>query len=426
MKRLGIGLAILIAVLLIINGAYSWYTGRQLEQRLAKLRAAGEPTTFAELAPKPIPSEQDAAVHLQRLAPRLKAFEKEYVEFFDRTPLGKSFSEREEQGKPPTSEQIVAIREILSRYPELPQAIDEASRREGYASQIDYTVADSHVIEEVMSTASGRRTPARFLRWKIRVLLDDGKRDEALRMGLVILRLARHYDGEPALVNGLVACGVRYAAVDSLNLVLCSEPLSPEVRQQLDQELALHDDPAWIQHVMKTERVINLSASRSQFSEAWWLPWYERGLEIDMIDFHQRLLPAISQPWYKARNGIRNINTGAFSYSTPVSGASLALLEPAIESAGVSFNLNTAMLRCLRIRNSLTAYAQDNGHEAEGFDDVDLAAAAILDPFSGKPLRLKWTDEGWVVYTVFMNGTDDGGDFKDQADWGLGPAGYVP
>ncbi len=51
MKRLAIGLVILIAVLLIINAAYSWHMGRQLEQRLAKLRAAGEPTSFAVLAP---------------------------------------------------------------------------------------------------------------------------------------------------------------------------------------------------------------------------------------------------------------------------------------------------------------------------------------------------------------------------------------
>ena len=79
----------------------------------------------------------------------------------------------------------------------------------------------------------------------------------------MILRLARHYDREPALVNGLVAIAVRDAAADSLNLVLRAGPISAEVRQQLDQELAFHEDPTWIQHVMKTERVINLSASRS-------------------------------------------------------------------------------------------------------------------------------------------------------------------
>lgn len=431
MKRLAIGLAVLIAVLLIFNAAYSWHTGRQLEQRLARLRAAGELTTFAELAPDPIPPEQDAAVHLQRLAPRLKAFEKEYVVFFDKTPLGKSFSERKERGEPPTPEQIAAIREILSHYPDLPQAIDEASRCEGYASQLDYSVAEvaansnSPVLEELMSSMNGRRTPARFLLWKITVLLTEGKQDDALRAGLVILRLARHYDNEPALVNGLVACAVRNVAADSLGLVLQAGPISAEVRKQLDKELARQEDPAWIQQVMKTERVVNLSLSRSLFAEAWWLPWMGRGLEVDTLDFYQRLLPAFSQPWYKSRDEIRSLNTD-ISYSTPVSGSLITLLEPALESACVSFNRSTAMLRCLRILNKLTAYDQVNGYEAEGLDDLDLPDTTKLDPFSGLPLQLKRTDAGWVVYSVFINGIDEDGSFKDQADCGLGPAGYAP
>ena len=424
MKRLGIGLAILAAVLLIINGTYSWNTGRQLEQRLAKLRAAGQPTSFADLAPKPIPPEQDAAVHLRRLARQLQSFANEYVEFFEKTPLGKPFSEREDRGEPPTPDQVDAIRKILTHYPDLSQAIDEASRCEGYASEIDYDVADSLVIEELMSTASGRRTPARFLRWKITVLLAEERQEEALGMGMVILRLARHYDREPALVNGLIAIAVRYVAADSLNMVLRSGPISAEVRQQLDQELGLHEDSTWIQHVMKTERVINLSASRNIFSQAWWLPWMERGLEVDMLDYHQRLLSVISQPWHKSRDEIRSLNLD-ISHSTPISGTLTTLLTPAIEFAYDAFNRSTATLRCLRIVNKVTAYAQTNGREVEGLHDLDLPNAAKLDPFSGEPLKLKWTDEGWVVYTVFKNRTDDDGDFRDQADWGLGPAGFA-
>ncbi|NOY29725.1 MAG: hypothetical protein GXP28_05980 [Planctomycetes bacterium] len=435
MKRLAIGFAILVAMLLIVNGAYSWHTGRQLEQRLAKLRAAGEPTTFAELAPKPIPPEQDAAIHLQRLAPQLKAFAKEHVDFLDRTPLGKSFSERD-RGEPPTSEQIAAIREILSHYPDLPQAIDEASRCEEYASQIDYTVADcaadrcvaghcssSPVLDALMSSTNDRRTPGRFLRWNAIVLLTEGKQDEALKTGLVTLRLARHYDREPALVNGLIACAVRGASAHSLNLVLRSGPLSAEVRQQLDEELARHENPTRVLHVMKTERVINLSASRSLFVQAWWLPWIERGLLVDTIDYYERLLPVISQPWHESHKQIHRLNAEV-SYLTNVSGALIGLLTSTIEAAREAFDRATATLRCLRILNALTAFAQANGHEAEGLDDLDLPEAAKIDPFSGKPLRLKWTDDGWVVYSVFKNGTDDDGDFKDQADWGLGPTGY--
>ncbi len=433
MKRLAIGFAFLVAALLIINAAYSWHLGRQLESRLAILRAASEPTTFAELAPSPIPPEQDAAVHLQRLAPQLKAFTKEYVNFFDRTPLGKSFSENDE---PPTPEQIAAIREILSHYPDLAHSLDVASRCTGYASQIDYSVAEcsagacsadgcspSPVLEELMRSTDGRRTPYRFLRWEILVLLADGKQKKAVEIGMVILRLARHLDNEPALISGLIACAVRGVAVDSLDLALRAGPVSDDVHQQLDDELALHDDPEWIRSAMKSERVISLSISRRMFSAAWWLPWIASGVEVDMFDAYQRLIPAISQPWYLAKSKIQNLNAGV-SYSTPMSGALITLLEPSLEAAGVAFNRTTAELRCLRILNKLAAYAQAHGREAEGLDDLDLPDAAKIDPFSGKPLKLKWTDNGWVVYTVFKNGIDDGGNFKDQEDWGIGPAGH--
>ena len=349
---------------MIANVVYSWRIGQQLDQRLTNLRAAGEPTSFAELAPKPIPPEQDAAVHLQRLAPQLKAFAKEHVVFFDKTPKGNSIREREDRGEPPTPEQIAAIREILSHYPDLPQALDEASQCEGYTSRIDFTVADPKMMNELMSTANGRRTPARFLRWRIKVLLAEGKQEDALKAGLVILRLARHYDGEPALVNGLIAMAVRYMAADSLNLVLRAGPISKQLRKELDQELALHDDPQWIGRVMKTERAANVSASKSMFGQAWWMPWMEKGLQVDMIDYHERLLPVITQPWHESHKQIHRVSTNA-SHSTFISRTMLELLTPAIQAAHDAFNRNTATLRCLRIVNALTAYAQENGQEAE-------------------------------------------------------------
>ncbi len=422
MKRLAIGFAILVAVLLIVNATYSWHIGRQLDGRLAKLRAAGEPTSFAELAPKPIPPEQDAAVHLQRCHTELESFASAEGRFSS-TPVGLAIDERMDQGKEPTKEQMVAIRDLVGNYPTLQHSLEQAAACKGYASQIDFTVADSQLMEEIISSAGSRRTPSRFLRWKITILLAEGKQEEALRIGLVMLRLARLYGNEPVLVNGLVSIAIRGMAVNDLNLVLRAGPLSEELRKELDQELALHDDPKWIQHVMKTERAVNLSLSKSLFAEAWWLPWLARGLEVDTIDYHERLLPIITQPWHKSHTLIQSLNTDG-SYSTYVSGTLIGLLTPAIDAASEAFNRNTALLRCLRILNELTAYAQANGQEAEGLDDLDLPDAAKRDPFSCQPLRLKWTDEGWVVYTVFKNGTDDGGDFEDQADWGLGPAGY--
>jgi len=424
-KRIGVGLAILFSLLLILNAAYSWHTGRQLRQRLDKLQAAGEPISFAELAPEPLPPEQDAAVQLERLVPQLESFSTEYNEFLTNTPMGESFSERQQRGESPTPEEVDAIRAILSNYPELPQAIEDAALCEGYTSQLDYDVPDSAVLTELISGAGDRRMFVRLLSWRIIVLLADNKPEEALEAGIAMLRLSRHLDREPALINGLVALAVRSSAVDSLNTVLRAGHISPDMRAGLHLELALHEDPARIRHVMTTERAINLTVSRDLFSRTWLLPWLESITEIAMLDYHESLFPAIQRPWHESHAAVARSRAEAEN-TTSISGIAVLLLGPAIDSAYVAWNRNTVELRCLRILNALTAFAQDNGREAEGLDDLGLSDAETLDPFSGKPLKLKRSDGGWVVYSVASNGEDDGGRFEDNADYGLAPAGYAP
>src|SRR5687767_8520156 len=45
---------------------------RDLNAHVAALRARGEPVTFADLAPPPIPDDQNAAFHLKRAAAALR------------------------------------------------------------------------------------------------------------------------------------------------------------------------------------------------------------------------------------------------------------------------------------------------------------------------------------------------------------------
>ena len=75
----------------------------------------------------------------------------------------------------------------------------------------------------------------------------------------------------------------------------------------------------------------------------------------------------------------------------------------------------------LRAFNALQAYAENNGREASGLADLDLPPEATIDPFSGQPLIVKHTDKGWRIYSVGEDGVDDGGAFKDNKDYGLGP-----
>jgi hypothetical protein len=72
----------------------------------------------------------------------------------------------------------------------------------------------------------------------------------------------------------------------------------------------------------------------------------------------------------------------------------------------------------------LGAYENAHGTEARGLEDLSLPNEATIDPFTGTPLILRKSPDGWVIYTVMENGIDDGGKFKDLKDYGLAPPGF--
>jgi hypothetical protein len=69
----------------------------------------------------------------------------------------------------------------------------------------------------------------------------------------------------------------------------------------------------------------------------------------------------------------------------------------------------------------LRQFAENHDRDAKGLAELGLPQAATIDPYSGQPLKLKRTDEGWLVYSVMDNGVDDRGDFIGRMDYGVGP-----
>ena len=115
-QRVAICLVGLVAVGLIVNGILAWRANSQLQARVTEIRAAGEPASIAELAPAPVPDNENAAVILERIAPRVDAFSKEYAGFSN-SPFGMKYDEAEDRGEPATKDQIDAIRVDLEQIP---------------------------------------------------------------------------------------------------------------------------------------------------------------------------------------------------------------------------------------------------------------------------------------------------------------------
>jgi hypothetical protein len=80
---------------------------------------------------------------------------------------------------------------------------------------------------------------------------------------------------------------------------------------------------------------------------------------------------------------------------------------------------DVAESRCLRV---VSAWRRSHAAEPT-LEKLGLPREAITDPYIGEPLKVVEKPEGWLIYTVGPNLTDDGGAISPPLfqDVGLGP-----
>jgi len=415
LKRLSLGLLGLIAVLLLIGLVLNVWANTRLEAKLQKLRNEGAPTCIADLAPEPIPDAQNAAAHLRDMKSELKRFEKAMVQFEERTPIGKAYvlHTTKYENALPTGEQAAAMQAILDDFPALFLAVDQLMACDQYASLLDYSLDQPHFVEEILSTMT-IRSVTRLLAWKMQVLVVQGELEQAVEAGLQLLRLTRLFDEEPMLINSLVSIACRYVTAFRLNQVLQSGLISAKLRAALDTELALHDDPQRFVKTLLTERAGSLDAIESWKIAPVPIHWHFTFWQSEMVDWFDEQFALAELPWYQSHGQFGEVDETKYSDI-------MQLMAPATQAAQDAFHRNIALLRCLRILNAAGVFHDQHGRQPTTLADLDLPVKATIDPFNGKPLVFRRAETGWLIYTVYRNGVDDGGDFEKQEDWGLAP-----
>src|SRR5262249_35971390 len=158
----------------------------RLDQMIARLRTEGAPASLTDLAPRPVAREANAAAYLQQIAPDLKDFDAQY----SASALLMSLDEH----KPLNAEQVLAMKAILQAHPAILPTIAKAAECEHYASLVDYSQPARQFLDATLDVAQGFRRPARFIGWKMAVLTAEGDADEAVRLGVQMLRITRLYD----------------------------------------------------------------------------------------------------------------------------------------------------------------------------------------------------------------------------------------
>jgi hypothetical protein len=418
-KRIAIGIGVAIGLLLIVNGILAWTAQRRLDQKIAELRDSGEKASLADLAPKPVPPQRNAAAFLQEIAPQLKDFEARYSHFYA-TRLGASLDDESLA----TAEQRTAMKAILDAFPAILPTLSKAAACDRYASLIDYSPPASQVLESVLKEAQAFRTPARFVGWKMAVSMADGKSDEAIPVGVRMLRITRLYDQEPTLMSHLVCVAVRGIIFDSMNKALRRNEISRSVRAELDAELALHDSFEPVKSALGNERAVGIGLVAEQTGGIamlfrWPLMNWMLG-ELDAEDQAYRLsglpLEQIRPQWDPTSKQVTMPNLASIRSR---------LITPAIEANFVAEFRTLVQCRCLRVVNALGEYRPRTGKDVVSIEQLSLPREAIIDPCTGKSLRMTKTNAGWIVYSVYRNGEDDGGKYHpNDGPWGFGPPGY--
>ncbi|MEX0641644.1 MAG: hypothetical protein WD468_03035 [Pirellulales bacterium] len=414
MKLTTLGLLGTVGVALIWLAVANAAADSKVEKKLAELREAGQPISLAALARKPIPPESNAATYLRRAAEELAAIEKAIESALDGTS-------QQEQAEFYRFRATAAVQKTLqSAFASFPNAVpllEKAAERPDYDPQLDYSKGPGEFLDHFCELSQDVRQPIRVLNYRVVMLQMEGKRDEAFQTCMTMFRLIRHLEHRPMLISLLVSLAVRGVAISAADNVLRSGPLPPSAYDALEAELARHDLAAAWQEALRTERAFGID----QFGEYRTTNGYGK-LPIgkkDLASYLELLEAAIQNaplPYSdeQAQARIRAI--------LDRSGALTKLFSPALQATSQAAARTAAKLRSLRVLNAILRRQQAGRMDEPKLADLGLPAEATTDPFSGDPLVLKKTADGWLIYSVGTDLKDDGGQIDDGVtDVGLAP-----
>jgi hypothetical protein len=266
-----------------------------------------------------------------------------------------------------------------------------------------------------------------------------GDNHEAIRCVHGILHTAASIRDEPTLISQLIRAAGRRVAVNKANRILAlgvpDEELA-ELQDHFDRErkedlmaVAIRGERAMFHRFCQ-----NIEAGKLNMFEA-----LDRGGgPVERSDFHNwRYKPHVS---YNHALGLRLCNQ-ALEISKLTWGARQAAMDglpmPAHERETAMFHLlftqlmsdrsvfsgiqaaavrDQALLRCAVVGIACERYRLEYQEWPATLETIprDLLSELPDDPYSGKPLRYRHTEDGVVVYSVGPNLADDGGDLEER------------
>jgi len=409
-------LAIALTVAFALHAMTFWNLDLAIRQQLAVARAEAGALALS-VAPARLPDRDNAAlVYMQ-------AFEAMGIENDTWPKQWDEWRTGIEQGTLDPNDPVLS--DFLRRQTPALILLREASDKPGCYFDRDYGRPG---IDMLLPYLQPMRCAARLLAVDARVKAAGGDIGGALSDVNAMFAIAEHVGSDSILVSTLVAAAIDATASDTLSVVLVSGEAS-------EQDLAqLHVDPSlsyrrMFERSIRMEEAFGLlifcdaATGRVSLESIGGSPATGRGspwqgartslycvfLMADDMATHQRFMREFrllaAKPYYEAKEDWERFST---EVGSGPGGILTALMLPALKRCAIVATEAEARRRVARLTVAMHRYRAAEGRFPEKLEELAPESIAFIpvDPFDGKPMKLKRIERGPVIYSI-------GPDMKD-------------
>jgi hypothetical protein len=406
-----------LAALVLLVGSTRLYVGIQrgaLERRLEALRAAGQPTSFAELAEyNRLP--QGAANAADTYTRAFAAFvpPAAWGELPSWTPTGLT-----PRAEPLPERMVQAISECQAANEQCLALLHEAAGIEHCRYDWDYSR-----LPPDLSTIGDC---ARLLQAKALLCADRGRIEDAILCVQDGLRLGGALRRQPLAINSLAGNHYNTIALQSLERVLSrAAPTDCQLKELGDVLATLAAAPGLVD-TMITERALMLGNCERLFtgkglrptSLLYWLPGAKEQTVADILDHMEACIEAARLPGAQRLVRFQEIRQEV---------EDLSVLHTVVKALvpGMSRIAERDLVSRTRLDLARAALAVERYRLATGALPATLDALVPqylkevpLDPFDGRPIRYALQPSGYALYSVDTDGRDNAGREQTGKDGG--------
>jgi hypothetical protein len=417
-------LQITYAALILAFIGWRWQLNREVDSLLASYRAAGLPTNGEELNAfyPAVPDNENAALHIMQAAELLQEYPDDRLVELRRFQVPR-------RGEDLSPDQEVLLQGYIdlnrNALAKVIQALELPKSR--------YPVDLSAGLYADLAHIGRVRQLGQLFQYQCLLALAENRLDDAVHSIKQVVGLTRSLDNEPMLLSSLTRDALLFMAVRCLERTLNPGPLNEQQLTQLSESfdgvhqanifaralagevasiadcLALNqpemfEGPAPTDEADESPALGRVALGAIRFSGLYArdLRFYLRGMQTNLalaklpppecLDMTNHLAEMVRQA-----DAHHHINVSIILPAMP------RVVPKAVDAA--------AVLTVGRTGIAVEQFRLDKNRLPKALADLapEYLDSVPIDPFDGQPLRFRKLDPGYMIYSVGMDGQDDGG-----------------